>query len=155
MLAADFDFEIQYFGVVKSGNGTIKKIHLSLELFNNKTYKIIREVYLVLNDKFMMKPKQLFKYQGLAGAVPDKPFLSFIWGEKSTKELNIEFESENGRELKLEENNNIKVKMIDGEKKDITFEFGVILDAETTKKIFSYETGGSPVVFNCYCFKIE
>jgi len=80
MLATDFAFEVQYLGVVKSGDGTIKKIHLSLELFNNKTYKIIREIYLVLNDKFMMKPKQLLKYQGLAGAIPDKPFRSFIWG---------------------------------------------------------------------------
>jgi len=32
MLATDFAFEIQHLGVVKSGDGTIKKIHLSLEL---------------------------------------------------------------------------------------------------------------------------
>ena len=150
MLATDFAFEIQYLGVVKSGDGTIKKIHLSLELFNNKTYKIIREIYLVLNDKFMMKPKQLLKYQGLAEAIPDKPFRSFIWGEKSTKELNVEFESENGEALELEENNNIKVIMIDAEKKDIKIEFEVILDSEEIRKIFSYETAGNPVTFDCY-----
>ena len=50
----------------------------------------------------------------------------------------------------MEENNNIKVIMIDAEKKDIKIEFEVILDSEEIRKIFSHETVGNPVTFNCY-----
>lgn len=154
LLDTDYDFEIQYFGIVKSGDGSIKKIHLAVSLYNNKSFKIIRGISLLLNEQIELVPKQLIKYVGLQGAIPDKPLFNFIWGEKNTKELNIEFETTKDKTIALEQNNNIKIFLIDDRNKNIEFQFGVLIEEQTIQLISNYNTKGKPVVFNCYSFKI-
>lgn len=154
LLETDFDFEIQYFGLVKSGDGAIKKIHLAVSLYNNKSYRIIREVYLLLNDQTKLIPKQLIKYVGLQGAVPDKPFFKFIWDEKNTKELNIEFEAPNDKVITLDQNNNVKFVLTNDRNEQIKFQFGVMIDKQTLQVINDYDAKDRPVVFSCYSFKI-
>lgn len=145
--------QIQSFGFVKSGDDKIRKIQISLELFNNKRYKIFQGAKLILNGGLELKPIQKYKFLNLYAVDSDGPFHRFILGEKEVKNLNIEFESETP--ISLENNNNIKILFeIKGNKDPYELEFGVLLSDDTINEIDSSSGSGSPIVFRCDHFNI-
>lgn len=148
----DIIHQIQGIGFVKNGNNQLQRIHISLELYNNKSFAVIQNVKLIYNE-FELFPKQQFKFISKNVVDSHKPFHEFILGEKSVKELNIEFES--SQPIELDYNNNVKIIF---EKKDsddqYEIEFGILLDEDTINLIRNSPSNGKPQIFRCDHFNI-
>ncbi len=148
----DIVFEIQGFSFVKSGGGSIKKLHLSFAVFNNQGYKIFRKMQLIYNGK-ILKPKQQFKFVTPNLVDSYKPIQSFILGEKETKEFNIEFESND--QISLDQNNNAKIEIEAKNNKKYFCEFGVVLDEINLKLIQHFSGNENAVLFRANPFTIS
>lgn len=151
-LEDDVIFNIQSFGFVKSSNGEIKKIHLSFEVFNNKSSQIFEQMKLVYNSKDL-SPKQLFRFVSLGAVDSFKPFYSFILGEKETKEFNVEFESND--EFFLEQNNNVRLELKSSNGIAKFYEFGIVLSEKSLLDIKNIKNDQDVIIFRCDHFKIR